>query len=78
MKFRLVQLTAISSYSTENISFAVEYKKYFFSRWKQYYKSNWVCIDRPHSWKSDLEKYQKLLSTLKERGTTHIKTVIGK
>lgn len=29
MKFRLVQLTAISSYSNENISFAVEYKKYF-------------------------------------------------
>lgn len=78
MKFRLVQLTAISSYSNENISFAVEYKKYFFSKWKQYYKSGWVCIDRPYSWKSDLEKCQKLLSTLKERGTTHIKTVIGK
>lgn len=56
MKFRLVQLTAISSYSNENISFAVEYKKYFFSKWKQYYKSEWVCIDRPYSWKSDLEK----------------------
>ena len=44
MKFRLVKLTAISSYSNENISFAVEYKKYFFSKWKQYYKTNWVFV----------------------------------
>ena len=78
MKFRLVQLTAISSYSNENISFAVEYKKYFFSKWKQYYKTDWTSIDRPYSWKSDLEKYQKLLSTLEERGTIYHKTVIGK
>ncbi|ADR32603.1 gp31.2 hypothetical protein [Escherichia phage vB_EcoM_VR7] len=76
MKFRMVKISGLSSRGTGIIAFSVEYKKNFFSRWKSYYKSEW--IDESIRYKTDpvFEKCKNLLSALKSRGTTTIKTVL--
>lgn len=42
MKFRLVKFSGLNSKGENLVAYSVEYKKYFFSRWKSYYKSEWV------------------------------------
>lgn len=76
MKFRMVKISGLSPRGTGIIAFSVEYKKNFFSRWKSYYKSEW--IDESIRYKTDpvFEKCKSLLDALKERNATTIKTVL--
>lgn len=77
MKARLVQITGLSSYGDINISYAVEYKKGFFSKWKTLYQTDYVDSTDEVRTTDRRSKCEKLLKALKERGAHKIKTVIG-
>ena len=77
MKARLVQTTGLSSWGDINISFAVEYKKGFFSKWKTLYQTDYVDSTDEARTNDRRSKCEKLLKALKERGAHKIKTVIG-
>lgn len=77
MKARLVQTTGLSSFSNINISFAVEYKKGFFSKWETLYQTDYVNSTDEARTADRRNKCEKLLKALKERGAHKIKTVIG-
>ncbi|QLF81502.1 tail fibers protein [Escherichia phage vB_EcoM_FB] len=76
MKFRLVKFSGLNSKGESLVAFSVEYKKYFFSRWKSYYKSEWVYPDMKYKTVPILDNCRNLLSALKERNATTIKTVL--
>ncbi|AIX12202.1 hypothetical protein ACQ46_gp222 [Citrobacter phage Moon] len=77
MKARLVQTTGLSSNADINISYAVEYKKRFFSKWETLYQTDYVdSIDKARI-NDRRTKCEKLLKALKARGAHKIKTVIG-
>jgi hypothetical protein len=78
MKTRLTQTTGLSSRAIVNISYSVEYRKNFFSKWKVLYQTDYVSVDDEYQKKVRLARCQKLLEALKERGAHTIKTVIGK
>lgn len=77
MKARLVQTTGLSSNADINISYAVEYKKRFFSKWETLYQTDYVDSTDGVRTYSRRNKCEKLLKALKERGAHKIKTVIG-
>ncbi len=76
MKFRMVKISGLNSKGESLTAFSVEYKKYFFSRWKSYYKSDWVDAYSKYKTAPILENCQRLLRALKERNATTIKTVL--
>lgn len=76
MKFRLVKFSGLNSKGESLVAFSVEYKKYFFSRWKSYYKSEWVRPEMNYKTVPVLDNCRNLLSALKERNATTIKTVL--
>ena len=76
MKFRLVKFSGLNSKGESLVAFSVEYKKYFFSRWKSYYKSEWVYPDMKYKKAPILDNCHNLLKALKERNATTIKTVL--
>lgn len=76
MKFRLVKFSGLNSKGESLVAFSVEYKKYFFSRWKSYYKSEWVYPDMKYKKAPILDNCNNLLRALKERNATTIKTVL--
>ena len=76
MKFRLVKFSGLNSKGESLVAFSVEYKKYFFSRWKSYYKSEWVYSNMNYKTVSILDNCHSLLRALKERNATTIKTIL--
>ncbi len=76
MKFRLVKFSGLNSKGESLVAYSVEYKKYFFSRWKSYYKSEWVRPEMNYKTVPILENCHSLLRALKERNATTIKTVL--
>lgn len=76
MKFRLVKFSGLNSKGESLVAYSVEYKKYFFSRWKSYYKSEWVYADMNYKTTPILENCHSLLRALKERNATTIKTIL--
>lgn len=76
MKFRLVKFSGLNSKGESLTAYSVEYKKYFFSRWKSYYKSEWVRPEMKYKTGPILENCHSLLRALKERNATTIKTVL--
>ena len=76
MKFRLAKISGLNSKGESLVAFSVEYKKYFFSRWKSYYKSDWVYAHMKYKTVPILDNCHSLLSALKERNATTIKTIL--
>lgn len=76
MKFRLVKFSGLNSKGENLVAYSVEYKKYFFSRWKSYYKSEWVRPEMKYKTVPILDNCHRLLCALKERNATTIKTVL--
>lgn len=77
MKVRVVKIEGLSSSTDINVAFAVEWKKHFFSRWKEFYKTDFV--DSKDKWKVSprKERCEKLAEALKARGRHIIKTVVN-
>ncbi|WEY10253.1 tail fibers protein [Escherichia phage LHE83] len=76
MKFRLVKFSGLNSKGESLVAYSVEYKKYFFSRWKSYYKSEWDYANMNYKTVPILENCHSLLRALKERNATTIKTIL--
>jgi hypothetical protein len=77
MKFRMVKTTGVSSHGDINVAFSVEYKKHFFSKWKEYCNFGYVDSTAQYKVVPQYEKCLALLKALRERGTTNIRTVLG-
>lgn len=77
MKFRMVKTTGVSSHGTINVGFSVEYKKHFFSKWKEYHHFGYVDSTDQYKIVPQYEKCLELLKALRARGTTNIRTILG-
>lgn len=76
MKFRLIKTEGLNKKGERLVAFSVEYKKYFFSCWKSYYTSEWIDAYSKYKTVPILDNCHNLLSALKERNATTIKTIL--